>query len=61
MGVTSISYIQVTSDRDPVPGQFVLSGSQNLLLMQNVSQSLAGRVAIFNLLPFSLDEIGGSL
>ena len=52
-----LSYIQVISDRENVPGQFILSGSQNLLLMQGVSQSLAGRVAIFNLLPFSLEEI----
>ncbi|MDV7390136.1 hypothetical protein RZS08_02230, partial [Arthrospira platensis SPKY1] len=33
------------------------SGSQNLLLMERVSQSLAGRVAIFHLLPFSLEEL----
>jgi hypothetical protein len=52
-----LSYIQVISDRDKVPGQFILSGSQNLLLMQSISQSLAGRVAIFNLLPFSLEEL----
>lgn len=53
-----LSYIQVITDRENRPGQFVISGSQNLLLMQSVSQSLAGRVAIFNLLPFSLEEIG---
>ena len=52
-----LSYIQVTVDREKIPGQFVISGSQNLLLMESVSQSLAGRVAIFNLLPFSLEEI----
>lgn len=52
-----LSYIQVISDRDKIPGQFILSGSQNLLLMEGVSQSLAGRVSIFNLLPFSLEEI----
>lgn len=52
-----LSYIQVITDRENRPGQFVISGSQNLLLMQSVSQSLAGRVAIFNLLPFSLEEI----
>ena len=52
-----LSYIQVIVDRDKVAGQFVISGSQNLLLMQSISQSLAGRVAIFNLLPFSLQEI----
>jgi predicted AAA+ superfamily ATPase len=52
-----LSYIQVAVDRDKIPGQFIISGSQNLLLMESVSQSLAGRVAIFNLLPFSLEEI----
>jgi len=52
-----LSYIQVITDREKTAGQFILSGSQNLLLMQSVSQSLAGRVAIFNLLPLSLAEI----
>jgi hypothetical protein len=52
-----LSYIQITVDREKIPGQFIISGSQNLLLMESVSQSLAGRVAIFNLLPFSLEEI----
>jgi uncharacterized protein len=51
------SYIQVISDRDKIPGQFILSGSQNFQLMESISQSLAGRVSIFNLLPFSLEEI----
>jgi predicted AAA+ superfamily ATPase len=55
-----LSYIQVIVDREKIPGQFVISGSQNLLLMETVSQSLAGRVAIFNLLPFSLEEIKGT-
>ena len=52
-----LSYIQITVDREKRAGQFIISGSQNLLLMQSVSQSLAGRVAIFNLLPFSLEEL----
>lgn len=52
-----ISYIQVISDREKIAGQFVLSGSQNLMLMESITQSLAGRVAIFKLLPFSLEEI----
>jgi len=52
-----LSYIQVTVDREKTAGQYVISGSQNLLLMESVAQSLAGRVAIFNLLPFSLEEI----
>ena len=52
-----LSYIQVITDREKIAGQFIISGSQNLLLMQSIAQSLAGRVGIFNLLPFSLEEI----
>lgn len=52
-----LSYIQVTVDEHQQPGQYIISGSQNLLLMAQVSQSLAGRVGIFNLLPFSVEEI----
>lgn len=52
-----LSYIQVITDREKMAGQYVISGSQNLLLMDGIAQSLAGRVAIFNLLPFSLSEI----
>ena len=52
-----LSYIQVITDREKIASQYVISGSQNLLLMDSIAQSLAGRVAIFNLLPFSLAEI----
>lgn len=52
-----LSYIQLEVDRNQRAGQFIISGSQNLLLMESVSQSLAGRVAIFNLLPFALEEL----
>jgi len=38
-------------------GQFLLSGSQNLLLMEQVTESLAGRAAILRLLPFSWREL----
>ena len=51
------SYLQGIVDEDRVPGQFVLTGSQNFLLMRSVSQSLAGRVALFTLLPLSYDEL----
>lgn len=54
------SYIQVAVDENKMAGRFILSGSQNLQLMQSISQSLAGRVAIFNLLPFSLEELKGT-
>ena len=50
------SYIQslVDQDRDV---QFILSGSANFLLMEQVSQTLAGRSAVLHLLPFSLPEL----
>lgn len=51
------SYIQGIVDENKQPGQFILTGSENLKLSQNVSQSLAGRTAILKLLPFSLDEL----
>jgi predicted AAA+ superfamily ATPase len=43
-------------DRDRVPGSFWLTGSQSFILMKGVSESLAGRVAILNLLGFSARE-----
>jgi predicted AAA+ superfamily ATPase len=51
------SYIQTIVDTNDVPGQFILTGSQNFLLLQKVSQSLAGRCAVLHLLPFSLSEL----
>ena len=51
------SYIQTIVDLKDISGQFVLTGSQNFLLLQRVSQSLAGRCAVLHLLPFSLSEI----
>jgi hypothetical protein len=41
------------------PGQFVLTGSQNFLLLQNISQSLAGRCAVLHLLPLAWSELAG--
>ncbi len=51
------SYIQVLADEAPRPGRFILTGSQNFLLLNNISQTLAGRSAILHLLPFSLAEL----
>lgn len=54
------SYIQVLVDeRRNQTGQFILTGSQNFLLLQSISQSLAGRCAVLHLLPFSLAELMG--
>ncbi|HMM12969.1 MAG TPA: ATP-binding protein [Bacteroidales bacterium] len=52
------SYLQQVVDERNVPGQFILTGSNNLLLQESISQSLAGRVAYLFLLPLSLHEIG---
>jgi hypothetical protein len=52
-----LSYIQVEVDEKQMPGQFIVTGSQNFQLLQSVSQSLAGRTALLTLLPFSIDEL----
>jgi hypothetical protein len=49
------SYIQGIVDEKDV--HFVLSGSQNFLLSEKITQSLAGRTAVLKLLPFSLEEL----
>lgn len=51
------SCLQVLADEYP-ERRYILSGSSDFLLMQNISQSLAGRVAVRRLLPLSLKELG---
>lgn len=51
------SYIQTMSDESGKSGEFILTGSQNFLLSAKISQSLAGRVFITHLLPFSLAKL----
>ncbi len=51
------SYLQTIVDNSGQMGQFILSGSQNFHLLERITQSLAGRVAIFKLLPFDSDEL----
>ncbi|MBP5982916.1 MAG: ATP-binding protein [Fluviicola sp.] len=51
------SYLQTKVDEDQIMGQYIISGSQNFHLLQNITQSLAGRVAIFKLLPFDISEM----
>ncbi len=53
------SYLQGLVDADPRPGRFVLTGSQQFGLLAGVTQSLAGRIALVQLLPFSLHECYG--
>lgn len=52
-----LSYLQGIIDADPEPGRWILTGSQNLSLLESVSQSLAGRTAVHYLLPLSRNEI----
>jgi uncharacterized protein len=52
-----LSVIQTIVDNDPRPGRFILTGSQVFALSAAISQSLAGRIALINLLPFSLGEL----
>ncbi len=51
-----LSYIQGMVDENP-DLKFVLSGSSNFSMLKNVTQTLAGRTAIFELLPLAFDEI----
>jgi predicted AAA+ superfamily ATPase len=51
------SYIQTLVDESKIMGQFILSGSQNFSLIKSITQSLAGRVALFKLLPFDFEEL----
>lgn len=52
-----LSYLQIEVDENPKMGRFVLTGSENILLNQHVSQTLAGRVALTTLLPLSIEEM----
>jgi len=52
-----LSYIKIIVDEQDRPGYFVLTGSQNFLMNQAISESLAGRVGLLTLLPFSLHEL----
>ncbi|OZG60572.1 ATPase AAA [Bifidobacterium lemurum] len=55
------SYLQgIVDERGQEPGQFILSGSQNFLLMQGISQSLAGRASVLHLMPLSHSELANA-
>jgi predicted AAA+ superfamily ATPase len=51
------SYIQGRVDESKLMGQYILSGSQNFHLINSITQSLAGRVALFKLLPLDFSEL----
>ena len=51
------SYLQTRVDADKQAGQFVLTGSQQFGLLSGISQTMAGRVGLVQLLPFSMNEL----
>ncbi|MEM9555351.1 MAG: ATP-binding protein [Acidobacteriota bacterium] len=51
------SYLQSLLDEERRMGRFVLTGSQQFSMVESITQSLAGRVALVRLLPFSLSEL----
>ena len=51
------SYLQVLVDQKKQNNLFILSGSQHFGLLENISQSLAGRTGIVTLLPLSIEEL----
>ena len=51
------SYLQQILDEDNTRGKFILTGSNNFLLQESISQSLAGRIAYLYLLPFTVSEL----
>lgn len=53
-----LPYIKIEVDQNRrKKGQYVLTGSQTFQVMDGISESLAGRIAIFHLFPFSWEEI----
>lgn len=51
------SYLQQILDESNERGRFILTGSNNFLMLENISQTLAGRIGYLELLPFCYDEI----
>lgn len=51
------SYLQTKVDENKKMGQYIISGSQNFSLINKITQTLAGRVALFKLLPLDFDEL----
>ena len=52
-----LSYIKFLCDEQDRPGYFVLTGSSNFLMNEQITQSLAGRVGILTMLPLSIGEL----
>lgn len=54
-----LPYIKMAVDENRVPGRFWLTGSQQFILMRNISESLVGRIGILELLGLSRMEVEG--
>ncbi len=54
------SYLQEIADNLDNPASYVLTGSQQFLLIERISQSLAGRIINFKLFPFTYNELSGN-
>lgn len=54
-----LKYVADKQKKVKAPKKIILTGSSQLLLMKNIKETLAGRVALFNLYPFSLSEVTG--
>jgi uncharacterized protein len=52
-----LSYMQTIVDREKKNGFFIVTGSQNFLVDEAITQTLAGRMAVFTLLPLSISEL----
>ena len=52
-----LSYIQTIVDREKKKGYFIVTGSQNLMVNEAITQTLAGRIALLTLLPLSIEEL----
>jgi uncharacterized protein len=55
-----LQYIKIRIDKDRKSGIWIMTGSQQFNLMKNINETLAGRIAILELCPFSLTEAGAS-
>jgi len=56
-----LQYIKIRIDQDRSPGKWIMTGSQQFHLMKNISETLAGRIAVLELAPFSFSEIQKTL
>lgn len=54
------SHLQLEVDEKEREGKFILTGSQNFLMNEKITQTLAGRVAMLDLLPLSIEELNNA-